>query len=223
MEVLEKDMETKEEACTAVSSESPKEVVEKEEQPLTEEEEGSIKEWNERKKKTPQSLVDIKEVCEEDGSKKTIITNSIGEEISNPDLFLSELSLATGSVNIEFGALLYRECIFASGSKDPNVHKGIINSLRALEPKDEIEGMLITRLLSIHIQSMNYLAIQSEVKTEKETDLYLNRSVKLMRLYNETLEALTRYRRKGEQRVVVQHVSVNDGGKAVVNGNLSGG
>jgi hypothetical protein len=30
------------------------------------------------------------------------------------------------------------------------------------------------------------------------------------------IETLMKYRRKGEQRVVVQHVNVNDGGKAIV-------
>ena len=34
-------------------------------------------------------------------------------------------------------------------------------------------------------------------------------------------EALARYRRKGEQKVVVQHVNVNDGGKAIVGNMIS--
>ena len=42
-----------------------------------------------------------------------------------------------------------------------------------------------------------------------------------IRLHNETIETLSRYRRGGEQKVTVQHVNVNDGGKAII-GNVSG-
>ncbi len=41
-------------------------------------------------------------------------------------------------------------------------------------------------------------------------------AVKLMRTYATQVEALGRLRRGGEQRVVVQHVTVNDGGQAIV-------
>jgi len=41
-------------------------------------------------------------------------------------------------------------------------------------------------------------------------------AIKLLRLHNETIEALSRYRRGGEQKVVVQHVNVNNGGQAIV-------
>lgn len=48
-------------------------------------------------------------------------------------------------------------------------------------------------------------------------------ATKLLRLHNETVEAINKYRRGGEQRVVVQHVQVNEGGKAIVGGVLNGG
>jgi hypothetical protein len=44
-----------------------------------------------------------------------------------------------------------------------------------------------------------------------------------LRLHNETVEALNRHRRKGTQNVVVQHINVSDGGKAVVGGVFEGG
>ena len=64
----------------------------------------------------------------------------------------------------------------------------------------------------------------SQGLTVEQVDSCINRSSKLTRLYNETLEALMRYRRKGEQKVIVQHVNVNDGGRAIVgNFDASGG
>lgn len=38
-----------------------------------------------------------------------------------------------------------------------------------------------------------------------------------------TVDAINKYHRGGEQRIVVQHVNVNDGGKVVVNGQLVSG
>jgi hypothetical protein len=60
-------------------------------------------------------------------------------------------------------------------------------------------------------------------QSSQGVDLNINRATKLMRLHNETLEALNRHRRKGEQKVVVQHVNVNNGGQAVVAGEIAGG
>ena len=37
------------------------------------------------------------------------------------------------------------------------------------------------------------------------------------------VDTLTRYRRKGEQKVIVQHANVNDGGKAIVGNFQNGG
>jgi hypothetical protein len=44
----------------------------------------------------------------------------------------------------------------------------------------------------------------------------INRAVKLTRTFTTQMEALTRYRAKGQQKITVQHVSVADGGQAVV-------
>ena len=41
-------------------------------------------------------------------------------------------------------------------------------------------------------------------------------ALKLIRLHTETVEAINRYKRKGEQKVIVQHVHVEPGGQAIV-------
>jgi hypothetical protein len=83
-------------------------------------------------------------------------------------------------------------------------------------------------MLVLNNQISINLSSAAHVESKEWKDLYLNRAIKLGRLYNETLEALNRYRRKGEQRVTVQHhhnqqVNVSDGGKAVVTGQMTGG
>jgi hypothetical protein len=44
----------------------------------------------------------------------------------------------------------------------------------------------------------------------------VNRSTKLMRTFVAQMEALNKYRNKGQQTIQVQHVNVNDGGQAIV-------
>lgn len=99
-----------------------------------------------------------------------------------------------------------------------------INTLVAMNPKDIIEGQLCSRLMVLHNQYMNFLCrVANPEQTEAGVDLNINRGTKLMRIYNETLEALNRHRRKGEQKVIVQHVNVGNGGKAIVAGSVDQG
>jgi len=65
------------------------------------------------------------------------------------------------------------------------------------------------------------LASQDE-KTFEGREAYHNRAVKLLRVYTAQIEALTRYRNKAKQTVVVKHVHVHEGGQAIV-GSVSQG
>jgi len=49
----------------------------------------------------------------------------------------------------------------------------------------------------------------------------MGRSTKLMGLYVLQVEALQKYRAKGRQKIIVQHVTVESGGQAVV-GDIGG-
>ncbi len=139
----------------------------------------------------------------------------------------SKLQTATGIMNNDVGVKLLALCVDACGI-DLNGDKSqkimdIFHALAALEPKDEIEGMLLTRMVALHDRGMKMLAVNgSKDLSPQVVELYANMGIKLMRLYNESLDALMRYRRRGEQRVVVQHVTVEGGGKAVVGTILAG-
>lgn len=99
----------------------------------------------------------------------------------------------------------------------------LAQALPELHPNDAIEGMLVTRMMALHKQGMEMLAKSTiEGLIPQLVDHYVTMATKLLRLYNETLDTLIKYRRKGEQRVVVQHVNVADGGRAIV-GNVMGG
>jgi hypothetical protein len=61
-------------------------------------------------------------------------------------------------------------------------------------------------------------------QTEEGTETNANRAIRLMRLFIEQLEAMTKLKGKGgQQRVVVEHVTVAAGGQAIVGAVIPGG
>jgi hypothetical protein len=99
-------------------------------------------------------------------------------------------------------------------------------SLIAMKPNDIQEGLLCSRMITLHNHAMALLqAAAHPDSNSRSIDFCYKNGMKLMRLANEHLEALNRHRRKGEQKVTVthQHVTVNEGGQAVVAGDFNGG
>lgn len=92
-----------------------------------------------------------------------------------------------------------------------------------INPRDAIEGMLATQMIATHFMSMrmNRCAMHHE-QTPEGIEKNVNRAIKLQRTYAAQMEALNKYRTKGQQTIQVQHVNVEAGGRAVV-GNLNAG
>jgi hypothetical protein len=75
-------------------------------------------------------------------------------------------------------------------------------------------------MVSVHVMAMRYayhLASADDVARQDSAVRALDR---LARAFPAQIEALTRYRNKGEPAITVQNVSVGDGGKAIV-GNIT--
>ena len=90
----------------------------------------------------------------------------------------------------------------------------VVQCLAADQPKDAMESRLCLQANALYAQGMQYLhrAENSDMMCHQEH--YMKFALKILRLHNETIEALNRYRRGGEQKVVVQHVNVNEGAQA---------
>ena len=135
----------------------------------------------------------------------------------------AELCSATGTASTKYGNLILSQTItgFFNAKNDIATTTQAVNeALLAMNPADEFEGMLCSRLLVLHNQYMNFMTKSATSYHDAIVDLNINRATKLIRLYNETLDTLNKYRRKGEQRIVIQHVNVNDGGQAVIAGEM---
>jgi hypothetical protein len=90
-------------------------------------------------------------------------------------------------------------------------------ALYGIRPKDSLEGMLATQMVAVHSLAMTCMG-RAAWKDQPDVgiELYLNRATKLMRTFVIQTEALARYRGKGEQKMVVEHVHVHRGGQAIV-------
>lgn len=94
--------------------------------------------------------------------------------------------------------------------------------IAGIEPKDELETMLAMQMVAVHLATMTFTRRLARVETldqQHGSERALN---KLARTFAMQMEALKRYRTGGEQKVVVQHVNVNEGGQAIV-GNVDRG
>jgi urease accessory protein UreH len=75
--------------------------------------------------------------------------------------------------------------------------------------------MLACQMAAVHLVTMSTAAGLTQ-GANAQHDLKVGQLNKLTRTFATQMEALKRYRSKGEQRITVEHVDVHDGGQAVV-------
>jgi len=114
------------------------------------------------------------------------------------------------------------------GERDMKEARKALNSLLGqmsdVAPRDGIEGMLVGQMVAVNEVALEQLrrAQLSGIPIEQVSEC-VTRATKLLRLFAQQMDALARNRGRGpsEQRVIVEHVHVYEGGQAVV-GAVSG-
>ena len=94
--------------------------------------------------------------------------------------------------------------------------------VKGVEPKDQVEAMLAAQMAAVHNATMTFARRLAHVDNIPQQDSAERAFNKLARTFAAQVEALKRYRTGGEQKVTVEHVTVNEGGQAIV-GNVSHG
>jgi hypothetical protein len=98
----------------------------------------------------------------------------------------------------------------------------MLSVVNGIEPKDQVEAMLAAQMASVHMSTMTFARRLAHVENIPQQDSAERAFNKLARTFAAQVEALKRYRTGGEQPVRVEHVTVNEGGQAIV-GNVSHG
>ncbi|MEN5277435.1 hypothetical protein ABE527_10830 [Brucella sp. TWI432] len=130
------------------------------------------------------------------------------------------------------------------GSSDPHFIEGIVvqmietgHSLKVtsynasaftaslvagVKPRDQVETMLAAQMAAIHNATMKLAARINRADTIPQYDSASRSLNQLSRTFTAQVDALTRYRSGGQQKMTVEHVHVYEGGQAIV-GNVSQG
>jgi hypothetical protein len=109
---------------------------------------------------------------------------------------------------------------------DSDALNALVASMHAIEPKDELEAMLVAQMVATHSAAMVQLRLLKGSETIPQVQTNGSLATKLLRTFTAQIEALQRYRGKGQQKVTVEHVHVHSGGQAIVgtvNGSAPGG
>lgn len=194
---------------------------------LTVQENVAIDQMKQRRKENP---VTIFKVTQTDDSETLSLAYDEGlASLDRDQLMDTQIMEATGATNSEVGIQLLLNVgnavvsAKADRSKMATQLNAVAQSMQALSPQDEYEGQLIAQLVVLHEQAMDWLGRAQRTERVDFANIYLNGASKLLTRHHETLEALLKYRRKGEQRVHVEHVHVHDGGQAIVGNVIPGG
>jgi hypothetical protein len=113
-----------------------------------------------------------------------------------------------------------------AGSKGRKVDGRTLNFMlsvvKGIAPKDQVEALLAAQMAVVHMATMTFALRLRHVKTIPQQDSAERAFNKLARTFAAQIEALKRYRSRGDQTVRVEHVTVNEGGQAIV-GNVTHG
>ena len=89
--------------------------------------------------------------------------------------------------------------------------------ISAAAPRDEVEAALAVQMACTHTAAMAILAkLDSGFGTERRIAAFGSAAARLLKAYAMQVEILRRLRNGGQQFVRVEHVHINDGGKAII-------
>ena len=105
--------------------------------------------------------------------------------------------------------------IASASAHGQDIERGLnfmLSVIKGIEPRDQLEAMLAAQMAAVHVATMTFARDLAAVN--------ISAFNKLTRTFAMQMEALKRYRSGAEQKVTLQHVSVAEGGQAIV-GNVT--
>ncbi len=132
---------------------------------------------------------------------------------------------ALGTTELDFLRGLLGQLVNAGsqgGQVDEDGLNFMLSVVKGIEPEDEIETMLAAQMAAVHMATMTFARRLAHVDNIPQQDSAERAFNKLARTFATQVEALRRHRTGGEQKVTVEHVTVNEGGQAIV-GNVARG
>jgi hypothetical protein len=98
----------------------------------------------------------------------------------------------------------------------------MLSVVKGIQPRDRLEAMLAAQMAAVHMATMTFARRLAEATMIPQLDSAERAFNKLARTFATLMDALKRHRTGGESKITVQHVSVSQGGQAIV-GNVTQG
>ncbi len=164
-------------------------------------------------------------------SSPSAITRSADHQAAG-DVFKEKLSAALGCKTSETALALIDQIVkleHPATTMDPArinaLQMSAIAALGELQPCTATEAMLAAQMVGTHRAAMTFLANATKPEDSVDgRDRNVRRALQLMHLFTEQVEAMSKLKGKGgQQRVVVEHVTVAAGGQAIVGAVMRGG
>lgn len=140
------------------------------------------------------------------------ITKDENGKMHIPDAAWRKINTAFGKLASVLLTQLVSVVPFNRGDlTDPTCVNFCLEATARIGPRDPVEIMLIAQMIGTHCNAMDILRTKPRDAS------------RLLRAFTAQVEALRNYRRKGEQKMVIEHVTVESGGQAVVGNVVTGG
>ncbi len=158
----------------------------------------------------------------ESGEKKSKFTLADGTAVNSESMerFITAFKQATGTDDADFAtAILWH---LSKGLPDSTFEQRftcMASLLPTFRPQDETEALLAGQFIALQASAMECLRQGHFQDGFYHTERYVNLATKLFNAATQTMQALTKYRAKGQQTVQVIHV--HNEGQAIVAQNLS--
>jgi hypothetical protein len=146
-------------------------------------------------------------------------TLTIGFEAESVEIATLLQMADIGTVDSDFSTGLVSQiaCLGSHGRKEDSANSNFVFAVvRSVKPRDELEALLATQMGAIHSATMMLARRLNHVTNIPQQDAAERALNKLARTFATQMEALKRYRSTGQQKVTVEHVTVNAGGQAIV-------
>lgn len=128
------------------------------------------------------------------------------------------------SESLPFADAMLCHCLNVSGDAPglENEKNQSLAIVAELAPNDAVEAMLATQMAAVHIALMRQSKHLAKADTIPKFEIYEKAFNRLSRTFVAQTEAIRKHRNGGQQKVTVEHVTVNEGGQAIV-GNVHRG
>jgi hypothetical protein len=133
----------------------------------------------------------------------------------------SEAQAACGSEDVDFCRAILTDAVLASPGLDyaelEEKARAAVAALKDIAPRNAREALIARRMLALDAMSMESLQLARKATGNALLrNMHVAQAVALSRAATALNEALERMRGDGQQRVVIEHVHVYKGGKAIV-------